>query len=73
MGEGICVRADYYNDGRIIPISFMQNNSTTKFIRKIKQIWYETDSHSNEITRYACLLCDDTTIVLSFKNGCWYI
>ncbi len=71
--EIICVRADYYNDGKIVPISFVESNSTTKYIRGINQIWHETDSQSNEITRYSCLLRDDITIVLSFKNGCWYI
>lgn len=73
MSYDLCVRVDYYNDGKMVPISFVQNNSTTKFIRKIKRIWHEYDAQSQEIIRYSCLLTDETIIVLSYKNGRWYI
>lgn len=73
MDNGLCVRVDYYNDEKMVPISFKQNDATTKFIRKIKRIWHENDAQSEEIVRYSCLLTDETTIILSFKNGRWYI
>ncbi|HYE11410.1 MAG TPA: hypothetical protein VEF53_14660 [Patescibacteria group bacterium] len=73
MSDDLCVRVDYYNDGKMVPISFVQNNSTTKFIRKIKRIWHENDAQSQEIIRYSCLLTDETIIILSYKNGRWYI
>ena len=73
MDDGLCVRVDYYNDGKMVPISFKQNSATTKFVRKIKRIWYENDAQSQEIVRYSCLLTDETTIILSFKNSQWYI
>lgn len=73
MGNDLCVRVDYYNDGRMVPISFTQNNTTTKFIRKIKQILHENDVQSQEIVRFLCILTDETTIILSYKNGLWYI
>lgn len=73
MSDDLCVRVDYYNDGKMVPISFVQNNSTTKFIRKIKRIWYENDAQSKEIILYSCLLTDETMIILSYKNGRWYV
>lgn len=73
MGDGLCVRVDYYYDEQMVPISFKQNDATTKFIRKIKRIWHENDAQSQEIVRYSCLLTDETTIILSFNNGRWYI
>lgn len=73
MNNAFCVRVDFYSDGKMIPISFVQNNLTTKFIRKIKRIWYENDTEFQEITRFSCLLTDETTMTLSFKNGRWYI
>lgn len=73
MGDVLCVRVDFYNDGKMAPISFVQNDVTTKFIRKIKRIWHENDSQFQEITRYSCLLNDETTMTLSYKNGLWYI
>lgn len=73
MSNDFCVRVDYYNGGTMAPISFIQNNTTTKFIRKIQRIWQEDDAQSHIIIRYSCLLTDGTTIILSFKNGQWYI
>lgn len=73
MNNAICVRVDFYNDGKMVPISFMQNDLTTKFIRKIKRIWHEDDAQFQEIIRYSCLLTDETTMILSYKNGRWYI
>ncbi len=73
MDNDLRVRVDYYNDGRILPISFVHNSLNTKFIRKIKQIWQECDSQSHEIICYHCLLTDNTTTILSFKDGRWYI
>jgi hypothetical protein len=73
MGDKLCVRVDFYNDGEMVPLSFVQNNSTTKFIRKIKRIWHDNDAQCQEITRYSCLLTDETTMILSYKNGRWYI
>jgi hypothetical protein len=73
MGHDLWVRVDHYNDGKMVPISFKQDNITTKYIRKIKQIWHENDVQSQEIIRYFCLLTDDTTIILSYENGRWYI
>lgn len=71
MGDNLWVRVDYY-DGKMTPISYKQSDTTTKFIRKIKQIWHENDAQQ-EIIRYACILADTTTIILSYKNGLWYI
>lgn len=73
MGDGLCVRVDFYNDGKMVPISFVQNNSSTKFIRKIKRIRHEHDAQFQEIIQYSCLLSDETTMILVYKNGRWYI
>lgn len=73
MDNDLCVRADFYNEGRMIPISFVQNNSATKYIRNIKRIWQENDAQYQEIIRYSCILTDETTIILSYKNGRWFI
>lgn len=73
MGDDLCVRVDFYGDGKMVPISFVQNKVVTKYIRKIKRICYETDSQSQETTRYFCLLNDKTTATLSYKNGQWHI
>lgn len=73
MNNTLYVRVDFYNDGKMIPISFVQKNSTTKFIRKIQRIWYENDVLFQEAIRYSCLLTDESIVTLSYKNGCWYI
>ena len=73
MSDDLCVRVDFYTDGKMTPISFMQNNSTTKYIRKIKRIWYANDVKNQDVIRFSCLLTDETVIILSYKNGQWYI
>jgi len=73
MKECLCVRSDWNRGGEIIPISFSCNDKKTNFIRKIKRIWHEYDTQSTLTTRYTCILTNETTIELSFKDGRWYV
>lgn len=73
MDADLCVRVDFYSDGKMVPISFIQNKVTTKYIRMIKRVWYEADVNSQEVIKYSCVLTDETTTILSYKSGRWYI
>lgn len=73
MNEGLSVRVDYYKDGKIVPISFVDTSSTTKYICKIREIWQETDSKGMIIIRYLCLLSDSTLVTLLFRDNEWFI
>lgn len=73
MESVLCVRVDYYADGTMIPISFISNNSGTKYIRKVKQIWHDISADTNRVIGYSCLLRDGSTVALLYKNARWSI
>lgn len=65
--SNLIVRADYYNDGTIIPISVFYNNRTysiDNIVRRIKT--------SNNQYKFICL-SDGIEVVLTFNYNIWSI
>lgn len=70
MYKPTLVRVDFYSNGIMTPIAFIDNQDTTKHIRKVLSI--STNSLDSKSTLFTCLLSDNTISTLVYSNSNWY-
>lgn len=64
--EKYIVRADFYPNGRIIPLGITDETGNTMFVNKIK----DNRINSKNEFEFDCII-DEIDMLLIFKNGKW--
>lgn len=71
--NSIYVRVDYYKNGDMAPISFVDENKSTQYIRKIIKIVRESSPQYTDTVYFLCITRSNNIVTLSLKNNIWYI
>ena len=66
------VRADFYSNGKIVPLGITDNLGNTKYIDRILQSERQFTSKGSVAFRFVCTTKEEKFILL-FKNGQWIL
>ncbi len=68
----IDVRADYYKNGEVVPIAYIDNGGKTNYIRKINNIENRISEFGKFERRYLCNSSQKDVLLVLF-NELWYL